>query len=269
VNRLFFIDLASKQRPDSARFPHTPRGPGFGFERRIKEDLGMSRKRHSAEEIVNKLRDLIARKLDGAPVFRLPSESAAMLREEMAAARAAWIGEAVDDSTARHDREQSRFLTPEDDDGRVADFHAIRHSTGAWASRAGASPKQVQRLMRHSTITLMLDTYGHLLPDEERATVNLLPDLRGLRSAPLQMRATGTDGAGDTAGPTPRTEGVCSRTDRDSKYDGPRDTAESPEPASVDKSSSCGTQCRMPEVGLEPTRVLPQRILNPSRLMRK
>ena len=54
----------------------------------------------------------------------------------------------------------------EDASGRVADFHSLRHTTGAWATIVGASPKAIQTLMRHSTITLTLDTYGHLLPDE-------------------------------------------------------------------------------------------------------
>ena len=31
----------------------------------------------------------------------------------------------------------------------------------------GASPKALQTLLRHSQITLTLDTYGHLLPGEE------------------------------------------------------------------------------------------------------
>ncbi len=37
----------------------------------------------------------------------------------------------------------------------------------AWAD----PPKALQRLLRHSTITLTLDTYAHLLPSEEVETV--------------------------------------------------------------------------------------------------
>ncbi len=38
---------------------------------------------------------------------------------------------------------------------------------------AGVNPKVVQQVMRHSTIVLTLDTYGHLLPDSEQDAVEL------------------------------------------------------------------------------------------------
>lgn len=39
----------------------------------------------------------------------------------------------------------------------------------------GASPEAIQTLLRHSAITLTLDTYGHLLPDEAASTVERMP----------------------------------------------------------------------------------------------
>jgi len=62
------------------------------------------------------------------------------------------------DAAERAKREASSFLTPEDHDGRILDFHALRHTCGAWAAVGGASPKAIQTLMRHSSITLTLDT---------------------------------------------------------------------------------------------------------------
>jgi hypothetical protein len=59
-------------------------------------------------------------------------------------------------------RMQSDFLAAESHDGEVIDFHALRHTCGAWAAMGGAHPKAVQALMRHSVITLTMDTYGHL-----------------------------------------------------------------------------------------------------------
>ena len=47
--------------------------------------------------------------------------------------------------------------------------------------------------MRHSTITLTMDTYGHLFPGQDAATVARLPNM--LVSELKVLRATGTDGA--------------------------------------------------------------------------
>ena len=45
--------------------------------------------------------------------------------------------------------------------------------------------------MRHSTIVLTMDTYGHLFPGQEADTVARLPDMLAVEPAALQ--ATGTD----------------------------------------------------------------------------
>jgi len=68
------------------------------------------------------------------------------------------------------------------------DFHSLRHSGGAWLAMTGAHPKEVQAVMRHSTITLTMDTYGHLFPGAE--AVARLPDVLG--DGPEALRATGT-----------------------------------------------------------------------------
>jgi integrase len=46
---------------------------------------------------------------------------------------------------------------------------------GAWLAMAGAHPKAVQAIMRHSTIVLTMDTYGHLFPGQEAETISRLP----------------------------------------------------------------------------------------------
>ncbi len=85
-------------------------------------------------------------------------------------------------------REQSDFLLAPDHDGRKLDFHALRHTCGAWAAMSGSSPKAIQTLMRHSSITLTLDTYGHLLPDEAAQTVARMPEVEV-----VEVKLTGTD----------------------------------------------------------------------------
>lgn len=121
-----------------------------------------------------------------------------MFRADLVEARRAFIDAAGDRSEERIAREGSDFLASEDHDGRVLDFHALRHTTGAWAAMGGASPKAIQTLMRHATITLTLDTYGHLLPDEAAATVARMPDVD-----PVELRLTGTS-CGSEAGLRPQ-----------------------------------------------------------------
>lgn len=71
----------------------------------------------------------------------------------------------------RAKREKELFLTPENEVGEVLDFHAPRHNCGAWLAMRGVQPKVIQSVMRHSTITLALDTYGHLIAGAEAAAI--------------------------------------------------------------------------------------------------
>src|SRR5262249_18166894 len=102
-------------------------------------------------------------------LFSLPDkcDMADMLREDLAAARRAWLRECLSDLDAYIAREQTDFLAGRNHAGEVLDFHALRHTCGAWLVLSGANAKIVQVVMRHSTIKLTLDTYGHLLPGQE------------------------------------------------------------------------------------------------------
>ena len=58
----------------------------------------------------------------------------------------------------------------------------------------GAYPKVVQQVMRHQSITLTMDTYGHLFPGQEADAVGRMrPMLGDHQAAPEALRATGTD----------------------------------------------------------------------------
>ena len=131
-------------------------------------------------DVAAALKAHVAHKAPQAPVFNMPSgrdEMAAMLLADVAAARSAWLKAAADDSVERLRREQCDFLQERNDKGEVLDFHALRHTCGAWYIEAGAGPKEVQTLMRHATITLTLDTYGHLFQGQESETVKKLRPL--------------------------------------------------------------------------------------------
>ncbi|MCO8123983.1 tyrosine-type recombinase/integrase [Stieleria sp. TO1_6] len=65
---------------------------------------------------------------------------------------------------ARTKREIRDFLVAVDHEGHRLDFHALRHTCGAWLATQGENPKTIQTIMRHSSITLTIDTYGHLFP---------------------------------------------------------------------------------------------------------
>ncbi len=96
-------------------------------------------------------------------------------RNDLAAARAAWIEEAADDPEERTRREKDRdFLAYEDSDGRFLDFHALRVSYGTALARAGVRLQLAQRLMRHSTPVLTANVYTRLELHDLRGAVELL-----------------------------------------------------------------------------------------------
>jgi integrase len=122
------------------------------------------------------------------------TEAVDMIRRDLAVARAAWIGEART-ADERADREGSDFLLYRDSQGRVADFHALRHTFITDLVRAGVAPKDAKELARHSTITLTMDRYAHVgIRDTAAAVAKLtLPTAPGPYTEPALLRMTGTD----------------------------------------------------------------------------
>lgn len=132
-------------------------------------------------------------KMPKAPAFDLPTEfcMADMLRADLAEARKAWLEE----SSGPHERskrEQGFFLQAINEAGHRLDFHALRHTCGAWLAIRGVQPKVIQSVMRHSSITLTLDTYGHMIEGAEAAAIASTADMTSL---PAVLAATGTDPA--------------------------------------------------------------------------
>ena len=140
------------------------------------------------------LREFLSRKLPDAPAFNGPKHRpwSEVLRDDLAAARAAWMEDAKTPED-RQAREESRFLCYADSAGRVADFHSLRHTTGSWLAAAGVHPKVAQAVMRHSDINLTMSRYTHVFRGQESDAVAALPDL-GMAPAKESDRATGTDG---------------------------------------------------------------------------
>ena len=92
-------------------------------------------------------------------------------------ARGQWRKQATHDADEYARRQENDFLLARNHDAEWIDFHALRHTCGAWLAVTGAHPKVVQTIMRHSTITLTMDTYGHLFPGQEADAVARMRDV--------------------------------------------------------------------------------------------
>lgn len=54
-------------------------------------------------------------------------------------------------------------------------FHDLRHSTATLLLRAKVDPYRVQRILRHSSVTVTTGIYGHLVVEDLREAINTLP----------------------------------------------------------------------------------------------
>ena len=129
---------------------------------------------------------------------------AAMFRADVADARQAWLKAAKRDAKESMRRVESDFLSEKNHEGEFLDFHSLRHTCGAWLAMAGAHPKAVQSVMRHSTIVLTMDTYGHLFPGQDAATVARLPNMMAQRA-----RSPPGDRDGRSGGTPVAHEAIC------------------------------------------------------------
>jgi integrase len=67
----------------------------------------------------------------------------------------------------------TRFIKPA---GRklglgFVNWRCLRTSRATWAIKAGANPKDVQAMMRHSRISSTLDIYAQFVPDSQRRAI--------------------------------------------------------------------------------------------------
>jgi integrase len=56
-------------------------------------------------------------------------------------------------------------------------FHELRHTAAAIAIQAGAHPKAIQARLGHSSITVTLDRYGHLMPGTDQTVADGIDQL--------------------------------------------------------------------------------------------
>jgi integrase len=76
-----------------------------------------------------------------------------------------------------------------DEDGRFADFHALRHTFISEVVRAGASVKEAQTLARHKTPELTFRVYAHARLHDLTRTLDAMPGIAG--NEPVRIEKTG------------------------------------------------------------------------------
>ncbi len=59
-------------------------------------------------------------------------------------------------------------------------FHALRHTFATRGLENGINPKVMQEILGHTSITMTLDLYSHVLPDIKKDAINKLKDIFNL-----------------------------------------------------------------------------------------
>lgn len=131
-------------------------------------------KQYVSDGLAQSLKLHCGSKKPNAPVFNVTSrqEMARTLRADIADARLLWLQ--TDEGKKEH---ESDFLKSPNSQGETIDFHALRHTCGAWLVLKGVTLAEVREIMRHSTITLTIDCYGHLAPDARSRSRHVLGNL--------------------------------------------------------------------------------------------
>jgi len=104
----------------------------------------------------------------------------------------------------RKRRIESSFLAYRDSAGRVADFHALRHTFITRLAQSGIAPSVAKSLARHSTITLTIDRYTHTVIGDQRQALDVLPVIGAKEQAQQQALRAAAGAETTTASALPR-----------------------------------------------------------------
>lgn len=144
---------------------------------------GKGASQHISLHLAKALTEHISGLEQGDQVFTVadPSRMAKALRDDLEAAREAWLAEGKEVSGREHKRrEKSDFLKSECPSGSL-DFHALRHTCATLLAGTGASVRLLQSVLRHSDPTLSISRYGHLMKNEASEAAeklgNVLPNM--------------------------------------------------------------------------------------------
>ncbi len=117
-------------------------------------------------------------KMPEAAAFRVPPKQhfAKIVRADLDAARTAWLDESPT-LKIREEREKLNLLKYKDSSRRFLDFHAFRHTRGAWLfEHHKAHPREVQELMGVSSMSLV-DRYTRSFRLTDLSVIECGPDL--------------------------------------------------------------------------------------------
>jgi integrase len=144
--------------------------------------------------LIEPLRAFLARKETGKSVWPGMWYKVAfrMIAADMGKAREEWLA-AAHDAPERARRESSDFLAVRDRQGRVIDFHSLRHTYLTMLDRPGISKKAHQELARHSSYSLT-ERYTHARLHDKAAAVDALPEFLSVTPQTEALAATGTEG---------------------------------------------------------------------------
>ncbi len=123
------------------------------------------------------VREAKAKRVDTLPMdLQLVDALRRRLAERPAVGSARVFPETATDLTRRKDFERAGIPLV-DDDGRVADLHALRTTLGTQLARAGVTPQVAQRMMRHSDYRTTLSHYTVLGLADTAGAVAALPSI--------------------------------------------------------------------------------------------
>jgi integrase len=106
---------------------------------------------------------------------RLLADVVASVEGKKAADRIFPVSKFNPDRLLKHDLEQAGI--PRKTDRGIFDFHSLRHESASLLAATGAQPKIVQAHMRHGSIKLTLDTYGHLFDKDRTRAAELMGEI--------------------------------------------------------------------------------------------
>jgi len=106
-----------------------------------------------SDELVSHMREFLARQPKRKPIWDMPANTARMIQTDLRDAGIAVV----------------------DAEGRVLDFHSLRHTFITRLVRAGVPSIHVKTLARHSTIEMTLRYYTHLEGIDLRKALNQIP----------------------------------------------------------------------------------------------
>jgi integrase len=127
-----------------------------------------------------------------------------------------WLCDDLAPLVEERDQDELVFTTPADHPIRHANFrrrvwlaavraagldgltpHGLRHTAASLYIAAGTPPKVVQRILGHASISITLDLYGHLYPDEMDTWADRLGEIAEQVMRPDCVQERPDDGPGD------------------------------------------------------------------------